>query len=73
MTGLKQPIKLIVISVIIGFIRVEVRGGDEVARETGLTLLTLFTLVHLLYVVSGCCRHRDLQHVVQIGLFLRVS
>jgi hypothetical protein len=37
----------------VGFIGVEVRGGDEVTREAGFTLLTLLTLIDLLDVVSG--------------------
>jgi hypothetical protein len=38
--------------IVIRLIRVEVRGRDEVAGETGLTLLALLTLVNLLDVVS---------------------
>ena len=54
----------------VGFIGVEVRGGDEVTREAGLTLLTLLTLIDLLDVVSG---GRNWQLHVGSGFFFGVT
>ena len=70
MTRLQKTIKLIIMGVIVGFIGVEVRRGDEVTREAGFTLLTLLTLVDLLDVVSWGCNWQ--LHVVS-GFFFGVT